>query len=67
MNVFCRWQTLIGATLLVLFGKLGWVEISRISRYYIDLKHLYRLSYFSQNMQKSVSFFFTNSGSNDVF
>lgn len=35
MNLFCRWQTLIGATLLVVFGKLGWVEISRISRSYI--------------------------------
>lgn len=27
-----RWQTLIGAVLLLLSGKLGWVEMSRISR-----------------------------------
>lgn len=35
---FCRWQTLIGAALLVLFGKLGWVEMSRISRYHVRRK-----------------------------
>lgn len=28
-----RWQTFIGAALLLLAGKLGWVEISRIPRY----------------------------------
>ncbi|XP_075870972.1 UDP-N-acetylglucosamine transporter TMEM241 homolog [Nelusetta ayraudi] len=31
-TLFQGWQTLIGAALLVLFGKLGWVEMSRISR-----------------------------------
>lgn len=28
-----RWQTFIGAVLLLLSGKLGWVEMSRITRY----------------------------------
>ncbi|XP_077592688.1 UDP-N-acetylglucosamine transporter TMEM241 homolog [Stigmatopora nigra] len=31
-TLFQGWQTFIGALLLLLFGKLGWVEISRISR-----------------------------------
>lgn len=30
-----RWQTFIGAVLLLLSGKLGWVEMSRITRYYL--------------------------------
>lgn len=29
----CRWQTFIGAALLLLCGRFGWVEMSRISRY----------------------------------
>lgn len=29
-----RWQTFIGAVLLLLSGKLGWVEMSRINRYF---------------------------------
>lgn len=33
VGVFFRWQTFIGAVLLLLSGKLGWVEISRIPRY----------------------------------
>ncbi len=28
-----RWQTFIGAVLLLLSGQLGWVEMSRITRY----------------------------------
>ncbi|XP_055364000.1 transmembrane protein 241 isoform X4 [Betta splendens] len=31
-TLFQGWQTLIGAVLLLLFAKLGWVEISRITR-----------------------------------
>ncbi|TNN72234.1 Transmembrane protein 241 [Liparis tanakae] len=31
-TLFQGWQTLIGAVLLLLFGKFGWVEMSRISR-----------------------------------
>lgn len=31
-TLFQGWQTLIGAMLLLLSGKLGWVEMSRISR-----------------------------------
>ncbi|CAN9506471.1 unnamed protein product [Ophioblennius macclurei] len=31
-TLFQGWQTLIGAVLLLLSGKLGWVEMSRISR-----------------------------------
>lgn len=30
-----RWQTFIGAVLLLLSGKLGWVEMSRITRYFL--------------------------------
>lgn len=30
-----RWQTFIGAVLLLLSGKLGWVEMSCITRYFI--------------------------------
>lgn len=29
-----RWQTFIGAVLLLLSGKLGWVEMSHITRYF---------------------------------
>ncbi|XP_022609829.1 transmembrane protein 241 [Seriola dumerili] len=31
-TLFQGWQTFIGAVLLLLFGKLGWVEMSRITR-----------------------------------
>ncbi|KAM6900459.1 UDP-N-acetylglucosamine transporter TMEM241 homolog [Xenentodon cancila] len=31
-TLFQGWQTFIGAVLLLVFGKLGWVEMSRISR-----------------------------------
>ncbi|KAF0028265.1 hypothetical protein F2P81_019352 [Scophthalmus maximus] len=31
-TLFQGWQTFIGALLLLLFGKLGWVEIHRITR-----------------------------------
>ncbi|XP_024910407.1 transmembrane protein 241 isoform X2 [Cynoglossus semilaevis] len=31
-TLFQGWQTFIGALLLLLFGKLGWVEMSRINR-----------------------------------
>ncbi|XP_034428437.1 transmembrane protein 241 isoform X2 [Hippoglossus hippoglossus] len=31
-TLFQGWQTFIGALLLLLFGKLGWVEMSRITR-----------------------------------
>ncbi|XP_026148582.1 transmembrane protein 241 [Mastacembelus armatus] len=30
-TLFQGWQTLVGAVLLLLFGKLGWVEMSRIT------------------------------------
>ncbi|GAA6231789.1 transmembrane protein 241 isoform X1 [Lates japonicus] len=31
-TLFQGWQTFVGAVLLLLFGKLGWVELSRITR-----------------------------------
>ena len=33
LYILCfRWQTLVGAVLLLLSGRLGWVEMSRVSR-----------------------------------
>ncbi|XP_053268216.1 transmembrane protein 241 isoform X2 [Pleuronectes platessa] len=56
-TLFQGWQTFIGALLLLLFWKLGWVEMSRITRYCSETQRI---------RNQEIPFFFTLQNSSHV-